>query len=132
MSKAELDRVSVIHSIIDRRQQRSKRDRLHCRSRLGELVQIDGSPHDWFEGRATFLRSAKGHITQIPRYRVASALQGSVNPSFKPCGWPLQQIMVASAERFTQKPLFGALSVLNRLFLTHLSCRSRYSCSMSG
>ncbi len=22
------------------------------RSRLGELVQIDGSPHDWFEGRA--------------------------------------------------------------------------------
>lgn len=22
------------------------------RARLGELVQIDGSPHDWFEGRA--------------------------------------------------------------------------------
>ncbi|MCX6990003.1 MAG: transposase, partial [Chlamydiae bacterium] len=22
------------------------------RSREGELVQIDGSPHDWFEGRA--------------------------------------------------------------------------------
>ena len=46
-------------------------------------------------------------VEQFPKSpdRVASALQGSVNPSFKPCGWPLQQIMVASAERFTQKPL---------------------------
>ncbi len=30
-----------------------KRVAIHqSRSRLGELVQIDGSPHDWFEGRA--------------------------------------------------------------------------------
>lgn len=35
--------------------QRKRRTRLHPprprRARLGELVQIDGSPHDWFEGR---------------------------------------------------------------------------------
>ncbi|MDR2189614.1 MAG: ISNCY family transposase [Azonexus sp.] len=34
---------------------KGRRQRLHPprprRSRLGELVQIDGSPHDWFEGR---------------------------------------------------------------------------------
>jgi len=33
-----------------------RRKRLHPprdrRSRMGELIQIDGSPHDWFEGRA--------------------------------------------------------------------------------
>jgi hypothetical protein len=33
-------RKAVIHQLRERR------------SRLGELVQIDGSPHDWFEGRA--------------------------------------------------------------------------------
>ncbi|MBU2754157.1 helix-turn-helix domain-containing protein, partial [Acidithiobacillus sp. CV18-2] len=35
--------------------QRKRRTRLHPprprRARLGELIQIDGSPHDWFEGR---------------------------------------------------------------------------------
>ena len=34
-----------------------RRKRLHPprdrRSRMGELIQIDGSPHDWFEGRAS-------------------------------------------------------------------------------
>jgi hypothetical protein len=24
------------------------------RARLGELIQIDGSPHDWFEGRGEY------------------------------------------------------------------------------
>jgi transposase len=37
------------------RAQAGRRSRLHPprprRARLGELVQIDGSPHDWFEGR---------------------------------------------------------------------------------
>ena len=39
-----------------RRGKSSRRIRVHqrraWRARLGELVQIDGSPHDWFEGRA--------------------------------------------------------------------------------
>jgi transposase len=38
--KAKSVRRRVIHQLRERR------------ARLGELVQIDGSPHDWFEGRA--------------------------------------------------------------------------------
>src|SRR5689334_19169784 len=38
--KAKCVRRVVIHQLRERR------------ARLGELVQIDGSPHDWFEGRA--------------------------------------------------------------------------------
>src|SRR5690242_20287578 len=38
--KAKCVRRPVIHQMRERR------------ARLGELVQIDGSPHDWFEGRA--------------------------------------------------------------------------------
>jgi transposase len=38
--KAKCVRRLVIHQLRERR------------ARLGELVQIDGSPHDWFEGRA--------------------------------------------------------------------------------
>ena len=38
--KAKALRRPVIHQLRERR------------ARLGELVQIDGSPHDWFEGRA--------------------------------------------------------------------------------
>ncbi|HXQ72702.1 MAG TPA: hypothetical protein VN844_19550 [Pyrinomonadaceae bacterium] len=38
--KAKRIRRHVIHQLRERR------------ARLGELVQIDGSPHDWFEGRA--------------------------------------------------------------------------------
>ena len=38
--KAKSIRRPVIHQLRERR------------ARLGELVQIDGSPHDWFEGRA--------------------------------------------------------------------------------
>jgi transposase len=38
--KAKCVRRPVIHQLRERR------------ARLGELVQIDGSPHDWFEGRA--------------------------------------------------------------------------------
>ena len=38
--KAKRVRRAVIHQLRERR------------ARLGELVQIDGSPHEWFEGRA--------------------------------------------------------------------------------
>src|SRR5919112_746678 len=38
--KAKQVRRAVIHQLRERR------------ARLGELVQLDGSPHDWFEGRA--------------------------------------------------------------------------------
>jgi len=41
------------------------------RGRFGELVQIDGSPHDWFEGRAprctliVFIDDATGRLVQL-------------------------------------------------------------------
>lgn len=41
------------------------------RTRFGELIQIDGSPHDWFEGRGTyctllvFIDDATGQLTQL-------------------------------------------------------------------
>lgn len=41
------------------------------RSRFGELIQIDGSPHDWFEGRGeyctllVFIDDATGKLTQL-------------------------------------------------------------------
>lgn len=41
------------------------------RSRFGELIQIDGSPHDWFEGRSArctllvFIDDATGRLTQL-------------------------------------------------------------------
>lgn len=41
------------------------------RARFGELIQIDGSPHDWFEGRSpfctliVFIDDATGRLTQL-------------------------------------------------------------------
>src|SRR5208337_3277660 len=41
------------------------------RPRFGELIQIDGSPHDWFEGRAprctliVFIDDATGRLTAL-------------------------------------------------------------------
>lgn len=41
------------------------------RARFGELIQIDGSPHDWFEGRSerctllVFIDDATGALTQL-------------------------------------------------------------------
>jgi hypothetical protein len=41
------------------------------RARFGELLQVDGSPHDWFEGRGeyctllVFIDDATGQLTQL-------------------------------------------------------------------
>lgn len=41
------------------------------RARLGEMIQIDGSPHDWFEGRSArctllvFIDDATGRLTPL-------------------------------------------------------------------
>ena len=41
------------------------------RTRFGELIQVDGSPHDWFEGRGeyctllVFIDDATGRLTQL-------------------------------------------------------------------
>jgi hypothetical protein len=64
--KAKRSRVRRIHSPRERR------------SRLGELVQIDGSPHAWFEDRApkscliAFIDDATGELMQACFYPVES------------------------------------------------------------
>ena len=64
--KAKRSRVRRIHSPRERR------------SRLGELVQIDGSPHAWFEERApkscliAFIDDATGELMQACFYPVES------------------------------------------------------------
>jgi len=77
--KAKRSRVRRIHSPRERR------------SRLGELVQIDGSPHAWFEERAgkccliAFIDDATGALLQACFYPVESTTQLAA-----PCGssWP--------------------------------------------
>ena len=64
------------------RSKRSKPQRVHSprqrRSRLGELVQIDGSPHAWFEQRApkccliAFIDDASGHVLAAQFHPVES------------------------------------------------------------
>lgn len=67
--KTKRRKVSSIH------QQRVRR------SSLGELVQIDGSPHDWFEGRRTpccllvFIDDATGQLLQL-RFEEAETTAG--------------------------------------------------------
>jgi transposase len=53
VSKETLRKLMISENIWEPR--RKKKARIHQmrerRSRFGELIQIDGSPHDWFEGR---------------------------------------------------------------------------------
>ena len=51
------------------------------RTRFGEMIQIDGSPHDWFEGRGdyctllVFIDDATGRLTQL-RFEPAETTLG--------------------------------------------------------
>jgi transposase len=73
-----LSRESVRHLMISLRlwqPRRARRPVIHGlrerRARCGELVQIDGSPHDWFEGRAAkctllvFVDDATGRLMHL-------------------------------------------------------------------
>ena len=54
------------------------------RARFGELIQIDGSPHDWFEGRGdyctllVFIDDATGRLTQL-RFAPTETTLGYMN-----------------------------------------------------
>jgi transposase len=73
LSKETLRQLMITHGVWDAK--RCKKVRIHQlrerRSQLGELVQIDGSPHDWFEGRRdkccllVFIDDATGRILQL-------------------------------------------------------------------
>jgi transposase len=80
---AELDNISVSHETVRQiqttiglwkpRSRKAKRNHppRERRPRFGELVQIDGSPHDWFEGRAprctliVFIDDATSRLTAL-------------------------------------------------------------------
>ena len=54
------------------------------RARFGEMIQIDGSPHDWFEGRGdyctllVFIDDATGQLTQL-RFAPTETTLGYMN-----------------------------------------------------
>jgi transposase len=67
------------------------------RARRGELIQIDGSPHDWFEGRAerctllVFIDDAKGEIVQA-RFAPAETTEAymqALGEYLQRCGRPV-------------------------------------------
>ena len=66
--KPKRGRQSVTHPMRDRR------------SRRGELIQIDGSPHDWFEGRAAyccllvFIDDATGELMDLQFVKAETTL----------------------------------------------------------
>jgi len=67
------------------------------RSRFGELIQIDGSPHDWFEGRApkctllVFIDDATSTITDLRFYPCENthAYMDLMNSHIKKYGRPI-------------------------------------------
>jgi hypothetical protein len=67
------------------------------RSRFGELIQIDGSPHDWFEGRApkctllVFIDDATSNITDLRFYPCENthAYMDLINSHIKKYGRPI-------------------------------------------
>jgi len=70
------------------------RERRAC---FGELIQIDGSPHDWFEGRAescvllVFIDDATGKLVQLRFVECESffSYAGAAEEYFKRCGKPV-------------------------------------------
>lgn len=82
LSKETLRRIMIANGSWDAK--RSKKARIHQqrerRTRFGELVQIDGSPHDWFDGRRekccllVFVDDATGKI--YLRFEEAETTEG--------------------------------------------------------
>lgn len=99
-----LSRESVRHLMISLglwQPRRARRVVVHClrerRARLGELVQIDGSPHDWFEGRAprstllVFVDDATGRLMHLSfveaetTFNYFAAVRAYLQQYGKPC-----------------------------------------------
>ncbi len=83
LSKETLRQIMITHDLWDTSVR--KKARIHQqrerRSRFGELVQIDGSPHDWFEGRRdkccllVFIDDATGKILHL-RFEETETTEG--------------------------------------------------------
>jgi transposase len=73
ISRESLRRLQIKHKLWRPKRRRQKRvfQVRERRPRFGELIQIDGSPHDWFEGRAArctlivFIDDATGRLTAL-------------------------------------------------------------------
>ncbi|MDO9347637.1 MAG: helix-turn-helix domain-containing protein, partial [Anaerolineales bacterium] len=81
------------------------RERRPC---LGELVQIDGSPHDWFEGRApgcvllVFIDDASGNLLRLQFVGSESffSYSASAQAYFERCGKPAEGLLGRSIHGF--------------------------------
>jgi transposase len=73
ISRESLRRLQIKHKLWRPKRRREKRvfQLRERRPRFGELIQIDGSPHDWFEGRGprctliVFIDDATGRLTAL-------------------------------------------------------------------
>ena len=73
VSRETVRRLQIKHGLWKPKARRHKRvfQLRERRPRLGELIQIDGSPHDWFEGRGerctliVFIDDATGRLTAL-------------------------------------------------------------------
>lgn len=73
ISRESVRRVQIEHGLWRPKRRRAKRvfQLRERRPRFGELIQIDGSPHDWFEGRGprctliVFIDDATGRLTAL-------------------------------------------------------------------
>ena len=73
VSRETLRRLQIAHGLWKPKRRRQKRvfQLRQRRPRFGELIQIDASPHDWFEGRAercaliVFIDDATGRLTSL-------------------------------------------------------------------
>jgi transposase len=73
ISRESVRRLQIKHTLWRPKRRREKRvfQLRERRPRFGELIQIDGSPHDWFEGRGArctlivFIDDATGRLTAL-------------------------------------------------------------------
>ncbi len=73
VSRETIRRLQIEHGLGRPRQRRGGKAHplRERRARFGELIQIDGSPHDWFEGRGprcsliVFIDDATGRLTDL-------------------------------------------------------------------
>ena len=73
ISRESVRRLQIKHKLWRPRRRKAKRvfQLRERRPRFGELIQIDGSPHDWFEGRGprctliVFIDDATGRLTAL-------------------------------------------------------------------
>jgi len=76
------------------------------RARFGELIQIDGSPHDWFEGRGerctllVFIDDATGKLTQLrfmPTETTLGYMEGCCTTTFWHMAYQWRYIVISTA-----------------------------------